>query len=475
MSRVGNHGGRHDEYSTNAPLDLRLGPACPIPAVLTIALLTLPTAAHAQFVCDPGSGAASLGAGSMTCGGNAGRNSNPAATDQTFIGNDAGSFAFPGGTGGGGNTAVGAVSGTDVTGTNNTAIGIQSGQLVSGNFNAAIGQGSGIGTSGDNNTALGAQAGQFVQGSNNIAIGRQAGGGISADNTISIGNNAQATAANSVALGTNSTATAENTVSVGSTTTQRRIVNMAAGTLSATSTDAVNGSQLFATNTAVAAIAANTAYFQANSTGPAALATGTDAIAVGNNAQATGPNSIAIGTNAVATGSVAIGANARAGNGGAAYGDNSSATGTDATAIGPGASAAAANSVAIGSNSVAKSPNTVSFGSPGRERRLTNVVAGINPTDAVNVSQLNSAIGRVDQRADDNASGVAMAMALSGGFLPDKKRFAVATNYGTFDNSNAFAVSGYLRLTDNVIASGGVGYGVESDMAGGRAGLLFAW
>jgi trimeric autotransporter adhesin len=34
--------------------------------------------------------------------------------------------------------------------------------------------------------------------------------------------------------------------------------------------------------------------------------------------------------------------------------------------------------------------NTVSVGAPGSERRITNVAAGINPTDAVNVSQLSS-------------------------------------------------------------------------------------
>ena len=34
--------------------------------------------------------------------------------------------------------------------------------------------------------------------------------------------------------------------------------------------------------------------------------------------------------------------------------------------------------------------NTVSFGTAGNERRLTNVAAGINQTDAVNVSQLSS-------------------------------------------------------------------------------------
>jgi hypothetical protein len=68
-----------------------------------------------------------------------------------------------------------------------------------------------------------------------------------------------------------------------------------------------------------------------------------------------------------------------------------------------------------------------------------------------------------------------MAMALSGGFLPDKKNFALALNYGTFQHQNAAALSSYFRVTDNVIFSSGVSYGVEARQFGGRAGLLFAW
>ena len=40
-------------------------------------------------------------------------------------------------------------------------------------------------------------------------------------------------------------------VSVGSSTNQRQVTNVAAGAISSASTDAINGSQLFATNVAV--------------------------------------------------------------------------------------------------------------------------------------------------------------------------------------------------------------------------------
>ena len=47
---------------------------------------------------------------------------------------------------------------------------------------------------------------------------------------------------------------------------------------------------------------------------------------------------------------------------------------------------------------------------------------------------------------------------------------AVAVNYGTFQSQNAAALSTYLRITDNVVLSGGLSYGVEAKQFGGRGG-----
>ena len=63
--------------------------------------------------------------------------------------------------------------------------------------------------------------------------------------SVAIGGNAVATAASSVALGTGSVANGANTVSVGAVSAERKLVNVAAGTVTSTSTDAVNGAQLF--------------------------------------------------------------------------------------------------------------------------------------------------------------------------------------------------------------------------------------
>ncbi len=194
-----------------------------------------------------------------------------------------------------------------------------------------------------------------------------------------------------------------------------KIANLAAGSLNANSSDAVNGSQLHQTNQNVANVGANVSnvsntinnvmlgggikYFHANSALDDSLASGEDSIAIGGGAQAGN------------TGAVSIGAHAQAAQAGS-------------VAIGNNAQASAANSVALGANAStnavlttpAYQPGTttlagtapigeVSVGSAGNERRVTNVAAGAAATDAVNVSQLKSAV-------DASSSGLLAAAVL---------------------------------------------------------------
>ncbi|MGH8040210.1 MAG: YadA-like family protein, partial [Stenotrophomonas sp.] len=109
----------------------------------------------------------------------------------------------------------------------------------------------------------------------------------------------------------------------------------------------------------------------ANSSGAASTAVGFNSAASAANAMAFGANSAASGANATA------------------FGTGTVASGADSTAVGNAASATATNSVALGAGSVADESNTVSVGAAGAERKVTNVAAGTNDTDAVNVSQLN--------------------------------------------------------------------------------------
>jgi hypothetical protein len=68
-----------------------------------------------------------------------------------------------------------------------------------------------------------------------------------------------------------------------------------------------------------------------------------------------------------------------------------------------------------------------------------------------------------------------MAMAMTGGFLPDSKAFAVAVNFGNFAGQSAMAMSSYYRVSSNTVLSGGISYGVNSNQVGTRVGALFAW
>ena len=113
----------------------------------------------------------------------------------------------------------------------------------------------------------------FATGKASTALGY--GAAASAADSVAIGSGAKATTTNSVALGAGSaTATAVGTastvirgttysfagaapvgtVSVGNLGAERTVTNVAAGRLTSSSTDAVNGSQLYATNTAINAI-----------------------------------------------------------------------------------------------------------------------------------------------------------------------------------------------------------------------------
>ena len=78
-----------------------------------------------------------------------------------------------------------------------------------------------------NEIAIGTSAN--ASGGSAIALGNSA--SATSDSAIAIGNSASASAKNSVAIGTNSTATEDNVVSVGSSGTQRKIINVADGSV----------------------------------------------------------------------------------------------------------------------------------------------------------------------------------------------------------------------------------------------------
>nr|WP_321207661.1 YadA-like family protein [Paraburkholderia domus] len=192
-------------------------------------------------------------------------------------------------------------------------------------------------------------------------------------------------------------------------------------------------------------------------------ATGLNSLAIGPNATAAGTNSIAVGNgaNAAADGATVIGA-------------NSVASGTNSVALGSNAMATAANSVALGANSVASEANTVSVGSAGNERRITNVAPGVNPTDAVNVSQLGSVQQGVNRVARNAYSGVAGATALT--MIPEVdlgKSFSMGIGAASYQGYGAVAIGFTARITDNLKMKGGVGRSSAGSVVG--VGVGYQW
>ncbi|HDS0949528.1 TPA: YadA-like family protein [Stenotrophomonas maltophilia] len=160
-------------------------------------------------------------------------------------------------------------------GSHNTAVGVEA-MVSGGGYGTAAGAKSwadGVGATAighnarahsENSIALGSGAltNSSKAGISRIAIGGDAYAGTSGwtgaialggksraeYDALAIGYEAKAYSSGSIALGRGSIANEGNTVSVGNSTTKRRVVNVADGVLSSSSTDAVTGKQLHATN-----------------------------------------------------------------------------------------------------------------------------------------------------------------------------------------------------------------------------------
>jgi autotransporter adhesin len=208
-----------------------------------------------------------------------------------------------------------------------------------------------------------------------------------------------------------------------------QLTNLQDGTLSATSTDAVTGAQLWNTNQTVSSLSQQINVVQNNQT------TGSPYVAVtssGNTAQAIGNGSVAIGG---------------------------------------GAKASAPNSVAIGEGSVADVTNTVSVGSSGSERRITNVAAGQTPTDAVNMQQFQGGLSNIARAA---YTGTASAIALT--MVPEvdaTKNLAIGVGTAGYKGYQAVAVGVSARVTQNLKVK--LGAGISSATTTVGAGAAYQW
>lgn len=313
--------------------------------------------------------------------------------------------------------------------------------------------------------------------------------------SVALGNGAVAQADNSVALGAGSLADRANTVSVGAAGAERQITHVADGS---EDTDAVNlrqlkaaglvgdaGQMLDAVTYDAGSDRSRVSFAGANGTVLSNVADGRigsgsrEAVNGGQLAALRDQLQDRIGDLDGRVGALESGDAGSGGGGNPPYyganpqpgdqdGDNPAQTvGQGSVAAGAGAEAQADNSVALGAGSLADRENTVSVGREGGERQITNVAAGTQATDAVNVAQLQQGVqdakGYADERVLDAWSGMerrldhvnrqanrgiaaAAALAPMTPYLPGKT--TINANLSNYRSETAMGV-GVSRWSDN--------------------------
>lgn len=314
-------------------------------------------------------------------------------------------------------TALGA--NTQATGDYSVAIGAQSRATVA---NAtAIGA---YAAAGENSVVVGGGkelAAPVVSRSNGTAMGTYV--DIKSDNGTALGYGSQIgwNGKNSVALGADSVANEENVVSVGHTKGQpngfggtygedlnRRIINVADGTIAEDSHDAVTGGQLYTTNQNVADNADKLAAYEKSGIEAGAISgkTTSQNLAIGQNSKIAADgnvtHNVAIGNGATVeagldytdplkpqradnvTYATAVGAEAKAtGNGSTVYGAGSSTSSDYSTAIGRSANAgqgAGDKATALGYNAQATDGDTLAAGANSKAWAAGSVALGADTT-----------------------------------------------------------------------------------------------
>ena len=334
-------------------------------------------------------------------------------------------------------------------------------------------------------------------GKDTIVIGRSAGAYV--DNAVVLGSQAGTNYANSVVIGqgsqgmqpyqastsvninginidsSNFAGTAGNItsghfVSIGSAGKERQIKNVAAGVISATSTDAINGSQLYEAVRAVTAGASPDVYMHVNDgtttqgAGNATTnlgkanekggATGNYGIAIGVGATAQGNSAIAIGpygSNANAESSIAMLGRVDSGSkNGVAIGYSTRVQGERGTALGMSASTIGFGATALGASSYAASDGSVSLGYYNSAYAKNSVAIGPN-TGTENGADNSVAIGygtSVDYNTKD-------AVAIGGARVGYSGGTGAGQIYTNIDNSNSIAIgNGVQVFHKNTVAIG---------------------
>ena len=246
-------------------------------------------------------------------------------------------------------------------------------------------------------------------------------------------------------------------LSIGSSSNNRQIKNVAAGVISATSTDAINGSQLYEAVRAVTAGASPDVYMHVND--------GTSTQGAGNATTNLGKANEKGG--AENTYSIAIGVNAKAVRGAAAY--------NEGIAIGHNAMVTDDRTIALGTDTEATSTNTISIGYNVKGNSSDSVLMGNSMTvdkfsgESVLIGKNNNAIG---------GSGQSVILGISNsinasvpGTTSSAHSIAIGDNNHIIDSRWSIAIGRVIGISQNSNTAIAMGNQVEISNSGGAIAI----
>jgi len=307
------------------------------------------------------------------------------------------------------------------TGSSSTAIGVRSnsagssaiavGTNSAASANNAVSIGTGSKATGSESTAIGYAS--KAEGVNSMAMGRES--SATHENSVALGSYSVSKAEKSVKEATVGTTTyngfagtaPKGTVSVGTKGRERQIVNVAAGEISASSTDAINGSQLYAVASKISS-AANPAVVEAGKNVTVDVKTNTNGQtvytvsskdfqpAIDANKAKIAENAKAIESNKAKIADVEAEAKRHTV---VEAGHNMEVTSSKDENGATVYKVATSKDIGVNSLTVYNGPKITKDGIDARNTKIKNVTAGVDDNDAVNVSQLNQVKARQDAQS----------------------------------------------------------------------------
>ena len=266
-------------------------------------------------------------------------------------------------------------------------------------------------------------------------------------------------------------------VTIGAGDYERRIQNVAAGEVSATSTDGINGSQLYAVantlsknmssymhiNDGTSTQTVGNATTNYGYSGSKAGATGTKAIAGGVNAQAAGEKAIAIGADATASSDASI-----------AIGSNAKTQSINTIAIGKDAKATAPHGIALGEEAEAKGWQSISVG-PRAKNEGNNSTSIGNNASSDSTSDNSTIVGSNSSATINSSNSVILGMqnTIKGSVSSSPNGIVIGSNSQINDSNSATAIGTGVTISN--LSNYGVGIGLAATLDNSAQGIALGY